>query len=75
MLGEPRAGGFLKQEFVESFLEEMLFEMDFNWGFHKMKKRATAFRVEGTLCAEAYRSVTAQQALAIILHDQNKDCR
>ena len=36
---------------MESFLEEVLFEMDFNWGFHKMKKRAMAFQVEGTPCA------------------------
>lgn len=41
--------------------------MDFNWGFNKMKKRATTFQVKGTPYTKAYRSVTAQHAPGIIL--------
>lgn len=59
---------------MESFLEEVLSEMDFNWGFSKMKKRATAFQIEGTRYTKAHRNATARRALGAILHGQNKDC-
>lgn len=44
--------------------------MDFNWGLHKMKKKAMVFQVEGIAYTKAYRSVIAQHPLGIILQSK-----
>ena len=61
------------QRLIENFLGELLFEMDFNWGFHIIKKRAVAFQVEGRPLARVWRCRTAQRAKGTALHGQSGD--
>ena len=52
------------QRLGESFLGEVLVEMDFNWDFNKME-RAGAFQIEGVPHATGWKSGREQHALGI----------